>query len=833
MALYERRILNDPNVRLAYGDPLIPLVRPDEVSLELSNEDAYFDTLDLRGERVTYDRFDATTQEQLSELSGIVVDQQLTLDRVILRTMTQDLDDLQTLLPKRLVNATTFPLAPPQLGLGWPIPIVFGNAASTNTVNDAWELPYVTENTLLNQYDYLLGEGTLTNATIYRNTIGEALFEVPANEYTITSSAYVGYTVARFALRQANFSGGMHRIFGAANGLQPERSPAIAAQSILGNTAWGLGLTVNSASFATGADIITAVGSLYCDGVIAEQRPAIEWLSHILLFRRMSPSKNTSGQWTLSVDAQPTMVQATFGHGEDLPWRNVRDFRGVRKTPVGEAIRSLILDYRRDHYTGRYILSTSTRSTLSFGKDLRLENNFIRDRTTADKVADFLSKQLLHGDSRLSFTAGQEARKLRPGDLIHYESTHPVIDATFQVTAISRKLDVVDIEGRGWNADIYAYTAGTLPSEPAATTNTDWSRTTPAYPTSVSVIASGVEQNDQGVNAAYLTIQYTVPDQAWAYTEIRYGVFAGTLFATIKGENGAGVKTTKITGLTGGVMYDIYMRRVNTLNPSLVGQSLLSPTAVGDTTPPSDPTAIAVRQDGGKTVEIDATFTAPADWGATILYRNTTNSSGSATEIERGKKKRFHDQSVSYGFTYYYWVKVADLSGNLSGFSPSSAHSITVVQIVTADVTDLNVTTGKVAANAITVDGLYSSDSGAPVLTTTEQEIGTLTISTDGGTTIIKAKCNVAIRAVSVSSGIPAMTIYLRKDAIITGEILDVGTIWFTDSTTDYLQVTTTLIGRDSSPAATQTYKLSAVESNTNTIASVGFVRLLPLNRKK
>ena len=55
--LYSRAVLNDPEVRLSYGDPLIPIIKPDQVTLELSNDDGYFDILDLLGEFRVIDQF--------------------------------------------------------------------------------------------------------------------------------------------------------------------------------------------------------------------------------------------------------------------------------------------------------------------------------------------------------------------------------------------------------------------------------------------------------------------------------------------------------------------------------------------------------------------------------------------------------------------------------------------------------------------------------------------------------------------------------------------------------------------------------------------------------
>src|SRR3972149_1337143 len=96
--LYTRKVLNDPEVRLSVGDPLIPLMQPSDVTLELSNDDGYFDAVDLTGEQLTYSRFDALSSETWAELSGTVSSQEWRHDRVILRCTTFALDALQGLL---------------------------------------------------------------------------------------------------------------------------------------------------------------------------------------------------------------------------------------------------------------------------------------------------------------------------------------------------------------------------------------------------------------------------------------------------------------------------------------------------------------------------------------------------------------------------------------------------------------------------------------------------------------------------------------------------------------------------------------------------------------
>lgn len=519
--LYERKILNDPEVHLSFGDPLIPIVRADDVTLELSNTDGFFDNLDLRGTLITYGRFDKFSNEELAEMTGRVTGQTIGIDRVTLTTTVHDLGDLQTLIPRQTVEAVTFPKADPQQGLGKIIPIVFGVAASTNKVSDAWELPYVGEDIASNYYDYLVGRGTFANVTVYRNTFGDTLFIVPSVEYTVDTTAYPGFTVIRFVLRQASFSGGMHRIFASADSIDQGRNFVTNAKALLDNATWGLGGSVNAASATAGAADMDAIGSMRCDGVMNVQRPAIDWLNQLLIVRGIKLDKNSAGEWTFAVDKLASTVQATFGHGKGQRWANVESFVNLHFTPVGEAVKSLVIEYRKDRWTDLYTMATTARAPLAFGKELKIQNEFIRDRTTADTVADYIAKRLTYGDAKVPFMAGQEARKLRPGDLINYESMRPLFEKTLRVIDLRRGLTKTGIDTEGWSPAIYTYTNAALPAEPPAATQTDHTRTVPSAITSLSIITSGMEPDGQGGFAAYVTLGYTVPVETWAQTIVR------------------------------------------------------------------------------------------------------------------------------------------------------------------------------------------------------------------------------------------------------------------------------------------------------------------------
>ena len=711
--LYDRRVLNDPEVRLAFGDPLIPIVAPSEVTLDLENADGYFDNLDVRGELLTFGRFDRFSNEQLAELTGRVVGQDLLCESsggvyARLRVMTHDLAELQTQLPKLTVTAATFPLADPQQGLGKPIPIVFGNAASTNKVTDAWELPYVGENIGSNQYDYLVGHGTFANVTAYRNTVGDTLFTIPGGEYSVNTSAYPGYTVLRFALRQASFGGGMHRIFAAADCSSTTRNFITAIKLILNDSTFGLNLPVNATSFTAGAAVMDSIGSMYCDGVIEQQSQTIDVLSQLLMVRGIMLDKNSAGEWTVEVDTQATTLQGRFGHGQGQQWTNVTNFGGLLRTPVSQAVKSLIVEYRKDRWLDRYVLATTARSVLAVGTEKRIQHDFIRNTTTGDKLACYLANRHIYEDQRLpSFTAGQEARKLRPGQLIGYTSMRPAFDRIFRVVDIKRGLATTGVEARGWDPAIYTYSALTLPGEPAAVTQTDYTRQTPSAPTSVSIASSGTEADGQGGFSAFVVLQYTVAAETWAQTIVRYRRNGTTNWqvAAVDQSTGAALQT-KITGLITGLSYDYQISRVNTVDAALsASTTLTNQTAPADTVAPGAPTGLAIIDQHLKSITVAWTPAADKDHKNFHWEARTAASGGGSLVAEGdtegpGMKVTLVLQQIAYNTTRYLRVRGHDFSGNTGAYSASLSFSFT--QVATSDVGNSVIGTSQMIAQAVT-----------------------------------------------------------------------------------------------------------------------------------
>jgi predicted phage tail protein len=213
---------------------------------------------------------------------------------------------------------------------------------------------------------------------------------------------------------------------------------------------------------------------------------------------------------------------------------------------------------------------------------------------------------------------------------------------------------------------------------------------------------SGTTIDSQGHCTAWMTASWTNPTGNFDHAEVLYRLSGAADYALAAVNRTPGPTSARIDGLLPGTSYDFSIRVVNAFGRVSSGNPTATTTTPTDATVPSAPSAMAVRHSGAKVVEIVVTAAVPADWGMCRLYRATSNSFAAATQIAVGKKLTFHDEDVSYGQTLYYFAKIEDQSGNLSGVSPSSGHSVTVAEIATVDLGGGVVTTPIIATNAAT-----------------------------------------------------------------------------------------------------------------------------------
>jgi len=149
------------------------------------------------------------------------------------------------------------------------------------------------------------------------------------------------------------------------------------------------------------------------------------------------------------------------------------------------------------------------------------------------------------------------------------------------------------------------------------------------------------------------------------------------------------------------------------------------------------------------------------------------------------------------------------------------------LEVDSAKIANLTVGTGKIGANAVSTGTTTSNDAQVDLGTSqVETELASVTLTTDGGEVLVIGKAVVRPEA----SG-NEVVFYIRKDAIGSGAILDTGQV-SAPASSGLMYHCAVVIGRDTSPASSQTYKLSA----TNQVGinnKCYFRRLSAINLKK
>ena len=84
---------------------------------------------------------------------------------------------------------------------------------------------------------------------------------------------------------------------------------------------------------------------------------------------------------------------------------------------------------------------------------------------------------------------------------------------------------------------------------------------------------------------------------------------------------------------------------------------------------PSAPTGVSAT-DGGSTANVTVKWNSVSGATSYLVYRGTSSSSGSASQIGTSTSTSYTDTSATPGTLYYYWVKAKN-SGGTSGFSSS------------------------------------------------------------------------------------------------------------------------------------------------------------------
>jgi chitodextrinase len=141
-----------------------------------------------------------------------------------------------------------------------------------------------------------------------------------------------------------------------------------------------------------------------------------------------------------------------------------------------------------------------------------------------------------------------------------------------------------------------------------------------------------------------------------------------TAFAQIGTPTGTAFSNT---GLSAGTVYNYRVRATDAAGYLSAYSSIVSsttPSASGDTTPPTAPSGL--RAGAGSTGQINLSWTASTDnVGVAAYLVERRRGSGSFSQITTTPSTNFTDTGLSRRTTYSYRVRATDAAGNLSGYS--------------------------------------------------------------------------------------------------------------------------------------------------------------------
>ncbi len=389
------------------------------------------------------------------------------------------------------------------------------------------------------------------------------------------------HTFIKFAITQRDDSNSiyqMDRMYADVAGLQTERHPARAVNTILSL----VGETVDTVSLSLAVSLIDAIGGLYVDGAVFEDSTVGEVLDKICLIGRLFPFLASDGEYELEVVRAKDVLSGSFDD-ED----NIADLTFPSETSLFDMWKEVSVSYRRLCATGSMQLTSAARAVDSTGKISQvIENEFIDDKTTADKVTDFLAKVKVAQDKPFQVSVGNEGRgvdlfstiKLHIPNYEVYEELHTVTG--IQVDAGVYTFTVVPIL-----TSLADYDGMTLPSDPVTDSLADYRFTPPDPVTGFAVVWSVTSLNV----SAKATLSWTNPTSNFSYVILEYKRTVDSLYTAAYEGNGT---SFAIAGLTPGTSYDFRITTYNIFDLDGGVVSITSSLAPGDTTAPAVPTGL-------------------------------------------------------------------------------------------------------------------------------------------------------------------------------------------------------------------------------------------------
>jgi len=257
---------------------------------------------------------------------------------------------------------------------------------------------------------------------------------------------------------------------------RPLQNPARVIEEILRNPVWGLGQTVNAASFAAAESEFAAAGlDAAVNGALGgdrQQRPAVDVLNELLALRgaRLRYLPTGGGAWTITVDSNAVSPTVTLGYGDGLH-QNIVSFRGRRRSPLPNAVGRLTMRYghrvKASHVRdvgaqltplndARFQLHVDVLGWAA--SDVVVTSSWLAGTASAGRVAYYMARRMAAGDEVIDLTCyAEDVESVSVGHLVTIVAPDAGVDGAYRVLRIERGLLTADLTVEGYDANAYTY----------------------------------------------------------------------------------------------------------------------------------------------------------------------------------------------------------------------------------------------------------------------------------------------------------------------------------------------------------------------------------------
>jgi len=403
-------------------------------------------------------------------------------------------------------------------------------------------------------------------------------------EYFVTTQVIdsVTYTKLQFYRRQRDTSETMYqrdRMSADVTGLTTERNPARYIETLLGLFPE---VTLNAAGFTTAANDIDTVGNLFVDGALITRRRVFDILNQVCHIGRLRLRLNDSGELYPVMDGTEGTIRGTYSYDD-----NVVSIGTPEQQPLSQLWSTLELRYRLLFDEDDFRLTTARHDVnASDGRiNQSLDYDLVFDKTTADKLCHYLGKRKNSFDESLTVTLNHEARGLEIGQLINLSLNVPLKSGTYQVIKKSLLGEGYEFTVIPYDATIFTYVAGTLPSDPVTDSQADF-RFTPADAVDNLAVTTTALPKDFKATAK---LTWDNPTSNFTDVLVQYKKNADSLYTSAGVVSGGGDSIEFI--IDAGTAYDYKVVSFNQFrDPLLLGVATLdNQTSDGTSATPSTP----------------------------------------------------------------------------------------------------------------------------------------------------------------------------------------------------------------------------------------------------